>query len=568
MNKNKIKINSDFINEIAKEELIDDISLRFDLSDSYETIKIDLTDLNNATLQRRKDLKIFKDFLINQNKSIKTQHTLYQVFRMFINDVPEFNSQVNLNSTLEKYTLRLRERVDGKTITANSYKSYRWRFKTIFCQCYKLNTVDFEKLYPEYNKRTNKISNPTVLDVNGLTKSFSKEQFKDITKILLNISLFIDDLIKNKREEKLVCFVYKDIYKLQFNLKYQAYRQLLNKKTICLALSFMTLTGLNLNPLLRMKKSDIRIDKEKGLVSFEVTCNRKRKVQKHNLAVNKNQIIFFERILENSTEFDANSDILFPYINNSLKDHKLSFYTATDFISNYSEIDKGFCGKYKGLKITARKIRNSYGNEFEDIDTRSVALFNTPKTAAKYYADGHSDDNNSQLQNAMNIYTLALSNSENIQDVKNKIEKINVINIEDINSLKEENSQITTSGIFCKNAKDGLEAEKYARKLQSLNLKTIESISCANILACFNCKNSILVNNFDNIYLLKSFYIYLNNIVYESDTSSLFSDKNAVKSALVSIKFVLDNKIDKKILNKVEKHINKNNIHPIWNLED
>lgn len=568
MSKNKIKVSSEFLNEIAKEELIDDISLKFNLSDSYESIKVDFTGLNNATLQRRKDLKIFKDFLMNQNKSLRTQKALYETFMMFISYNPEFDSQLNLNSAISKYVLFLREKVDQKTISADTYKSYRWRLRTILCQCYKLSAVDFEKLYPEYNKRTKRISNPTILDINGHSKSFSKEQFKDVTKILLNMSDFIDNLIKNKSEEKLVYFIYKDLYKLEFNLKYQAYRQLQNKKTLCLMLSFMALTGVNLNPLIRMKKNDIKIDKDKGTVFFEVTCNRKQKSQRHNLIVNKNQIIFFEKILENSKDLDSDSNILFPYINNRLQDSKLSFYSTSDFISHYSLIEKGFCGKYEGLKITARKLRSSYGNEFEDIDTRSVALFNNPKTAAKHYADGHSDDNNNLLQNAMNIYTIALSSSENIQDVKSKIEKINVINIEDINSLKEENSQITTSGIFCKNSKNGLEAEKYARKLESLNLIEIESISCANILACFNCKNSILVNNFENIYLLKSFYIYLNNIVYESDTSSLFSDKNAVKNALVSIKFVLDNKIDKRILNKVNKHINKNDIHPIWSLED
>lgn len=568
MSKNKIKVSSDFLNEIAKEELIDNISLKFNLSDSYESIKIDLTELNNGMLQRRKDLKVFKDFLMNQNKSLKTQKTFYEIFMMFIKNVPEFDSKLNLNSAISKYVLFLRERVDKRIISADTYKVYRWRLRTILCQCYKLSTIDFEKSYPEYNKRTKKISNPIILDMNGTSKSFSKDQFKNVTKILLNMSEFIENLIKNKSEENQIYFIYKDFYKLEFNLKYQAYRQLQNKKTICLMLSFMALTGINLNPLIRMKKNDIKIDKNKGMVSFDATCNRKRKVQKHNLVVNKNQIIFFEKILENAKGLDSNSDILFPYINNSLQDSKLSYYSTSDFISHYSLIEKGFCGKYEGLKITARKLRSSYGNEFEDIDIRSVALFNTPKTAAKYYADGNKDENNSQLQNAMNIYTLALSSSETIQDVKSKIEKINVINIEDMKSLKEENSQITTSGIFCKNSKDGLEAEKYARKLEGLNLKTIESISCANILACFNCKNSILVNNFENVYLLKSFYMYLTNIVYESDTSSLFSDKNAVKNALVSIKFVLDNKIDKRILIKVEKYISKNEIHPIWNLED
>ena len=102
--------------------------------------------------------------------------------------------------------------------------------------------------------------------------------------------------------------------------------------------------------------------------------------------------------------------------------------------------------------------------------------------------------------------------------------------------------------------------------MEKLKLENVDSINCANILACFNCKNSILVNDFESIYLLISFYSYLNGIVYESDTSSLFSDKNAVKNALVSISIVLETKIDKKIVNKVNKYINKNGNHPLWDL--
>lgn len=166
----------------------------------------------------------------------------------------------------------------------------------------------------------------------------------------------------------------------------------------------------------------------------------------------------------------------------------------------------------------------------------------------------------------MNIYTIALSNSEDIQTVRENINKINVINIKDITSLKQENSQITSSGIFCINSKEGKEPETFYRKMEKLKLDNIESINCANILACFNCKNSIIVNDFENTYLLKSFYNYLNKIIYESDTSSLFSDKNAVKNALVGISLILDTKLDKKTINKVDKYIIQNGNHPLWEI--
>ena len=67
---------------------------------------------------------------------------------------------------------------------------------------------------------------------------------------------------------------------------------------------------------------------------------------------------------------------------------------------------------------------------------RSIALFNSVKTTAKHYSTGNSEENNNQLQNAMNIYTIALSNNEDIQLVKENISKINIIDIKDIQSLK------------------------------------------------------------------------------------------------------------------------------------
>lgn len=567
MKKNKIVISPDFLDSLSKDEQIDDISLKFNISDDFKSVNIDLTSFTNSTLQRRKDLKQFKDFLINCRQSISTKKAFYQLFTNFMRNVrDDFNSTKDLEKTIKDYASFLLNKVNNKEVSPSSYRAYRWQLRIIFNECYGLNNLDFDKAYPEYAKRTGSIKNPTILDNKGQEKCLSKKDFKEITKVFISLTYFIDGLMKDN-ENKKQTFIHKNVYKLDFNLNYQALRQLQNKRTFLLMLAFISLTGANLNPLIRMKRSDLIIDKEREVISFKITCNRKNKEQNHNFPMKEKQLDFFEKLISYSLDLCPNDDILFPYIGNSLTDMKPTYYGIEDFISQYALINKGFIGDYEGFTITARKLRNSYANQFDDIDTRSVALFNKPSTAAKHYADGNSDDNNQQLQNAMNIYTIALSNSENIQDIRDNIEKINVIDITDIQSLKKENSQITTSGFFCLNSKEGVEPEKYARKLEKIKLTEISEVHCANILACFNCKNSLLVNNFENIYLLKSFYDYLNEIIYETDTSSLFSDKNAVKDALSAIKIILETKIDKQLIKQVNKHIEIYKIHPIWNVE-
>lgn len=562
MGKKKIIVSPDILSEYAPQEQLDDISLKFVLSDEYKTVNINLTHLMNNTLQRRKDLKTFKDFLINSPKSINTKRGYYQSFQKFISDVKdEFDSKVNLLNLIKKYGISSYQKVSKEEISAKTYASIRSEYRVIFTECFGVSNNDFLSVFPEHSKRTGSLDNATILDSKGNERAYSKEQFKDIGKIALNLSDFLENAILEKKRGQSQ-FVYQDIYELNMLFNKTSFEMLKNKYTFCLMMVFICLTGINLYPAIRMKRSDLIIDKERNIISFKVTCNRKRKQQLHNYPIKANQLKLFERILDNSKNISPENDIVFPF----LEDSGNIKYFPELVKTFYRFFNIGFKGDYQHLKISAKKLRHSFGSQFEDIDLRAVALFNSTKTAAKNYSTGNGEENNKQLQNAMNIYTIALSNNEDIENVKNNIEKINVINIKDITTLKEENSQITSSGIFCLNSKNGKEPEKFARRIESLNLNNIDSINCANILACFNCKNSILVNDFENIYLLKSFYNYLNSSVYESDTSTLFSDKNAVKNALLSIQIVLQTKIDKKIIQKVDKYISKNGIHPLWDL--
>lgn len=562
MGKKKIIISPNIIEEFSQANDLTDISLKFVLSDDYHKVNIDLTKLLNNSLERRKEVHKFKEFLIKSPKSIATKKGYYKVFKQMVLTLKEDFSG-DIHTRLKNYYTILVNKVQTNAITKDAYSSYRSCLRIIFDECYSINYQNFVKFFPESSQRINKIDNAQILDNQGKEKAFSKMQFREIGKIFFRLHEFFDSLIINRPvNQYTVNFKYQELYNIDVDLHWRGNHYLQNRNTFCLMVVFISLTGLNLTPLIKMKRSDIVIDKEREIISFNAICNRKGKIQSHNYPIKTNQLKFFEKILNNSLQVSPNVDILFPFVFQNLTiahfDHHIS--------KCYDFFNKGFCGDFKGFNITARKLRHSFGSQFEEIDLRSIALFNSINTAARNYSTGNIEENNLQLQNAMNIYTIALSSSENIQKVKESIDKIHVIEIKDINSLKKENSQITSSGIFCINSQESKEAETFKKRLNQLKLNNIDNVSCANILACFNCKNSIIVNDFENVYLLKSFYNYLNSIVYDSDTSSLFSDQNAVKNALLSISIILDNKLDKQLIKKVEKHIVKNGNHPLWDI--
>jgi len=563
MAKKKILIGEVVLNSFSKNKLIDDISLEFTIKDDFTSFNINLKQFDNGKIERRKFLKKFKDFIQNTNKSIKSKKTMFKSFSNMLKIVgQEISDEKSYINAINMFSKELYKKVNSRIIKEASYNSYKSQIRVIFNECYGIDNKEILRAFPENIVRSGKIHNATILDNKGNERSFSNQDFKNINKIALSFYKFLEE----KEEGFSGNFIYKDIYnnKIKILKGNRNKNSFSNKKIFCLLVSFICLTGINLTPITKMRRSDLKIDKVNNLVSFSVICNRKNKEQFHNLPLRDSQIIYFEKLIKESEKISPKIDILFPFKG---EDAEITYF-GEGIQHFYDFFNKGFIGEYSSLKINSRKLRHSFGLQFEDIDLRSMALFNSQRTAAKHYSTGDSKETNNILQNAMNIYTIALSNNENIQVVKENIEKIKVINIEDIKTLKKENSQITSSGIFCIDSNDGVEANKFKKKISNIKLKDLNEVHCANILACFNCKNSILVNNFENVYLLKSFYNYLNEIIYSSDTSSLFSDKNAVKSALSSISIILENKIDKKIISKVNKHIEKNGNHILWNINE
>lgn len=524
---------------------------------------------SNILLQQKKDLLQFKSFILNNQRSIKILKSYQLAFSKlysFQNDlnkpfILEFNT---ICEFLEKFYSVSKDRYNKQELKNDSFYTIKNQLKTILFECYNFPMKDFKRIVPELAYRTGKLSNPTILDNNSKIKAHSKEDFIELSRMFIKFYEYLC-LIETKENvsefSKKNPFQYKDI--MEYKMRSYNDQFLYNLKTSTLLMSFICMTGANLTTAMSLKMDSIIYDEtRKDVISIKMICNRKNKIQNHVFVIKKYQKQYFDMILNNAKnlneKFPNELQLLFPKVNAQYKINK---------IEDFSELNIHIINeKYH---FTPRTLRASFGNTFESIDERSAALFNSPSTAAKHYSTGNAEETNNKLQDAMNIYTLSLTQSKSYEDAKQQLIDIKIIDADSIIQLKNDNNvKLSSNGLLCVSNKDSTEDNKFIRKLEKLDLHNISSISCANILACFYCQYSILSTDFNSVYLLKSLLNYLNTSVYDNNISSLFTDDNSIKRSILYIEEIINKKIDKKISKEVDKFIKQNNYHPLWLREE
>lgn len=581
---NKIKISKDIKDKFSleKEDEITSISLIINIENNMRVRKYNLNNLLNKDLginqsKRRKDLSKLASFIINTPRQGSTKCNLISSFITFINKSDELTSGVYLDSqnsvfeALKKYRLFLNKRIQSMDITAESANVFRGQIITILLDCYTYDLKDLNKHFPNFIKRTGKIKNATVLNKSGKEKAYSKNDFKTLLSTLMGISNYCNNVINKKYnciEIRNNPYIYE---KTGFNLcltfgnNLKLKENILNLSTMCLMMIFIGITGSNLTPAFTARRKDLVIEKgERDFLNLKLTCNRKGKTQYHNLSLKKYQLKFFEKILENSELVDNNENaLLFPFIDNN---GNFKVFAQDRFTRFYKLLKDNPIINEKGepIYVQARTLRHTYGTFFEDIDIRSAALFNSVSTAAKHYSSGNSTENNNNLQIAMNIYTVSLNSDGDIEKAKQYKSDID-IKLIDSNEIKKISNDVklSSNGVLCVNSKNSNMETKFKRILNSKGLNS-ENISCANILACFHCDNAMLSDSFESVYLLVSLNNYLNNSIYENESSGLFGDRKIVKNALQDISNILKNKIKKETIEKVNAFIEINDFHPLW----
>lgn len=594
MRKNKkISVSSKFAKSLLPSQGTNDtnvsnISLKVDIIfpsvvNSFDFVSC-LNNLTGSLLKtRKKELIQFVEYIRKSPHSPDSRKKECSRFKLYVNTVIESGCEHAFTSkeSIEIYKQMLNQKLLNGKLTQGTINDYRKTFGTLFKRCYGLDTKIFNQSFPKNKNRKGTLNAPRINDLNNNSKCYTKKDLKLLLKTLLAMSQYYQD--KYLAEE--------DIFELSKNPFVMEYdkgtfapvhhadtvenpiSQVINIAGICLIYALMGFSGANQATLLRVKRKDVTIEfGERDLITLTLKCYRKKKAIIDEHSFRKYQLRFFNAILEYSKIADPNENALFfPCLhdNGVITEHNPSS------LNNFSSLFKGqkMLGEHNEIICPlARKLRNTYGEEFPDIESKSSALGNSEKVAERHYSDGNITENNNILQKGMDIYTLSLLSNGDIEQVKSEYSSdIDIKIIEDKDVLKElavnKKAIKTPDGGVCLNSLTSTEAIKYQQKVKRMNLTDNNDVHCANILACFHCDKHLFVNSDDGIYMLLSFEKYLHESHYAHESGGLFGDRSVINKTLVAIAHIIT-KFESSMVSTARLKIQMQGVHPLWDMEE
>ncbi|MHA0866598.1 hypothetical protein ACR9HT_20075 [Enterobacter wuhouensis] len=189
-------------------------------------------------------------------------------------------------------------------------------------------------------------------------------------------------------------------------------------------------------------------------------------------------------------------------------------------------------------------------------------LGNNLRTVRRHYAEGNEFDNQSMLQDSVNVMADKARYRENITQAKNRTKellKVEILTYE--NLLKMHAPPMKQAhGSYCMNP-FGEQAEKFISRVQRHGLITTEKFACSDLLKCFSCPHQIIVAEVSDIWCLMSFKECLEESIYRHVDHQHFYQNYA--SVLSSIDKIL-HRIDPKILREATCKIQDEGPHPLW----
>ena len=335
---------------------------------------------------------------------------------------------------------------------------------------------------------------------------------------------------------------------------------------------FIAITAANLSPVMRAKRKDLVIKPgERDLYTIELNDRRKSKIETYPHLIKKHELKLIHEILDYSVQIDGREDAyLFPLLkdNGEIGSYYQSAVSSQLQIFRNRPIEGEFGEK---LRVSAKKLRDTHGQQINDLSARSEVLGNSKSVAARHYSDGNPIENTDKLQQGMNAYTLALLSGEPLSNVQKRFNSdfdIKLIETDEGDAiLKEHYASKTMTGGICRNNVTSPEAIRFNRTLKKLNLIAEDEIRCSNILACFTCRNHVFINNEEDLYLLMSFKFFLETSLYNNEAGGLFGSRDLVDKAINEIEWMLDHKFSKDMVNGVRKRIRDYGIHLLWRFE-
>lgn len=587
-------VNENFSDSIEELSPVIDVGLVIQIDLEFEgQTKISLSNLLDGLegdnfKNRKKELIQFVNFVRKMKGSGTSKKTRVEMFVKWVRLSNEIDCSMPLYSkeivlAIQKH---YQKQHNQKAIGYETLKGMRKQFRIILRDCFLLEQEQFNVLFPALKQRTGKLVGATINDSIGNAKAFSDSDFRLIIALLLNYARDFQQRFKSRcgLEHLKINPPIFDYERGKHRLNTQTIlsnrespfntsKYLANRATVYFLLVFISITGANLSPLMRAKRRDVTISKgERDLLTILITDKRKKKLKEPKpYLMKKFQERLYQEVIEHSKLVDPSDDaLLFPYVqdDNSFKTFSSSLVSSA--IQAYRK--QGPIGEFgEILNPTPKKLRDSHGQQFDDLMTRAAALGNSLKVAARYYSDGNPEENTDVLQSGMNSYTLSLITGHELSKVDQHFTPeidIKMLDVEEGNELlKTKNATNTMTGGVCKNAKSSEEAERHKRKLTKLKLINEEDFLCNNILACFTCPNHIFVEDLDYVYVLLSFYQFLCDAMYTHEAGGLFGSKELVDKAISEIDWMKKHRISPDIVIKVERKIKQEGVHPLWSSE-
>ena len=336
-------------------------------------------------------------------------------------------------------------------------------------------------------------------------------------------------------------------------------------------MQFISITGANLSPAMRLKREELIIkpsDRDEYLVTL--TDKRKRsKSQKPHL-IKKHQLSLLAEIIRFSKEVNPSNDaFLFSAFSSeglpeSLHSGKvnshLQYFRKNTLHGEFGEV----------LTISAKKLRDSYGQYFPDPLIRKEILGSSLSVVAKHYSEGNPHENTDLLQAAMNAHTLSFFSGERElekhegYDERTDIKMVD--NDEGLKLLRQKYATRTSLGGVCANAKTSDEALKSIREQEKLSLGDRETLVCSNVLACFTCSKHAFIKEKEELYMFLSLLDYLKKSIYDNEAGGLFGNRKVIDKAINEMEWMKDNLYPRPMVQEVLNHIEYAGPHVLWDM--
>lgn len=319
-----------------------------------------------------------------------------------------------------------------------------------------------------------------------------------------------------------------------------------NHLTRVSAMICFMLTGMNLTPMLSMKRKDVKFKQiQGGQYIFEAVKGRANNLEIDNgIGFSKYAKEFIERWLSLSARLTGKGKnaSLFPYIkpNGDISD----FITGKH--SPHQSINK-FLITLGLKKISASILRQTKIDTLmkvtEDIYLVSVAANNSIGVITSNYSSGLEQDHKRNLSASMVAkFDLAKGKPINEAVAEAKKNNVDVLSAYEYKKLRENSSDNdeaqTPLGGRCQSNKKGA-AERIDKILKKKGIEMPkEEKRCTDFFGCFECEHHKLVAEVDDIWLMLSFQGTLREMLQYPSVNSL--PDNDYKNLCITVDSALD----------------------------